>query len=77
MLDSVLPPNFEMFLTNYLTMAQLVLPINLLPGGIGNIFSYLSFFALSDITSKLKLRGLQSLSFIYNFADQLGKAFVE
>ena len=75
MIDCVLPTNFVDFLTNYLTMAQLTLPLNFLPGGIGNILSYLAFFSISDITSQLKLRGLVSLSFIYNFADQLGKAY--
>ena len=71
MINCYIPQNLEQFLTTYLIMQNLVIPFNIFPSFIPNPLSIFSGFLSASFVANFKLRGIQSLSFLYNFADQL------
>ena len=70
-IDCVIPYNFEIFLTEYLTVSKLVFPFAALTDYIPNPLSYLSQFITNPLNERYLLCGYESLSFLYNFGDQL------
>ena len=70
-IDCYLPPILEIFLTQYLTMGKLVLPFSLFPDWIPNPLGWMSDMAIYHVTENFLRSGFNSMSFLYNFADQL------
>lgn len=67
----ILPENFIIFLTEYLTMGELAIPFDLLPDWFPSpekLFEYLDVLAI-DID--IELYGFESVSFLYNFVEEL------
>eukprot|EP01022_Parablepharisma_sp_SALTPOND_P028562 TRINITY_DN71152_c0_g1_i1.p1 TRINITY_DN71152_c0_g1~~TRINITY_DN71152_c0_g1_i1.p1 ORF type:complete len:1645 (-),score=40.75 TRINITY_DN71152_c0_g1_i1:653-5587(-) len=66
-----LPHNLEVFLTEYLTVGRVAFPFRLLPGYLPNPFAYFTAFITFPFNERFVVCGYESLSFIYNFAEQL------
>eukprot|EP01022_Parablepharisma_sp_SALTPOND_P001165 TRINITY_DN105725_c2_g1_i1.p1 TRINITY_DN105725_c2_g1~~TRINITY_DN105725_c2_g1_i1.p1 ORF type:complete len:1460 (-),score=75.94 TRINITY_DN105725_c2_g1_i1:591-4970(-) len=66
-----LPYNLEVFLTQYLTVSKVVFPFKALPKWIPNPLHYVTAFLTDSLSERFSLCGYESLSFIFNFADQL------
>ena len=75
-IDCYIPPVLEIFLTQYLTMGKIVLPFDLLPDWIPNPIGWLSNWAVVQVTENFLRSGFNSMSFLYNFSDQLLTWFV-
>ncbi len=71
LLNATLPPNLSEFLKEYLTMASIKIPFSLLPDFIPNPREWLSEFLTNPFNDRFQLFGLDSISFIWNFAEQL------
>jgi len=71
LINCVLPANFEYFLTNYLSACRIVIPFNLLPSWIPRPQDFLTQFLTVPFNERFLDMGYASLSFIYNFADEL------
>jgi len=71
LIDCYMPYNLEVFITDYLSISKMAIPFHLLPSFIPNPFSYLADYLIVPMNFRFTLCGFESLSFIYNFADQL------
>ncbi len=70
-IDCVFPYNLNAFLTQYMSVSSVSIPYSILPDWVPNLLSYLSDFVTEPFNSQFEGCGYESLSFIYNFADQL------
>ena len=70
-IDCDLPSNFEIFITEYLTVSQVVFPFQMLPQFVPNPLSFLTDFLTAALNDRYSLCGYESVSFIYNFGSQL------
>ena len=71
MIDCLIPYILEIFLTQYLTMGKLTIPYSILPNWFPNPLNWLSDLVLSNLGENYIRTGISSVSFLYNFADQL------
>jgi hypothetical protein len=71
LLNATLPPNMNEFLKQYLTVASIKIPFSLLPDFIPNPLEWVSGFLTNPFNDRFQLFGLDSISFIWNFAEQL------
>ncbi len=63
--------NLELFITQYLSTTNLVIPFNLLPDWVPDPTAYLSGFSGDILDSKFLDSGYQSFSFLYNMSSTL------
>ncbi len=70
-IDCDLPYNFEILLTQYLTVSQVTIPFNMLPDWVPNPLTYIGDFATDVLNDRYSLCGYSAASFIYNFGSQL------
>ncbi len=66
-----IPSNLQVFLTEYLAVAKMTVPLKALPGFIPNPLGWLGDFLTVPVNLRFSICGYESVSFIYNFADQL------
>jgi len=66
-----LPHNLEIFLTEYLSASKISLPFHLLPDWVPQPLDYLKEFITEPLNARYLIAGYQSISFVYNFAEQL------
>ena len=71
MIDCDIPQNLVVFLTQYMTVGKVSLPFDMMPSWIPNPLAYLPTFLTDPFNGRFSLCGYATLSFIYNFADQL------
>ena len=71
LLKCEIPENMRQFFSNYLTIGQISIPWNVMPGFVPRIKSYIFNFMTKPFNNDWKLAGFESISFIYNFSDQL------
>eukprot|EP01022_Parablepharisma_sp_SALTPOND_P031822 TRINITY_DN817_c0_g1_i8.p5 TRINITY_DN817_c0_g1~~TRINITY_DN817_c0_g1_i8.p5 ORF type:complete len:354 (-),score=14.54 TRINITY_DN817_c0_g1_i8:678-1739(-) len=70
-INCVIPYNLEMFLTEYLTVKKVVFPFQLLPDFKYNPLRYFGAFLTKPFNDKFLITGYDSLSFIFNFSDEI------
>jgi len=70
-INCVMPYNLEVFLTEYLSVSKMNFPFYLFYGWIPNPFSFIPAFLTNPFNDKFLMAGYKSLSFIYNFLEQL------
>jgi len=66
-----LPYNLEIFLTQYLSVSRVSFPFKMLPSWVPNPLTYIRNFLVIPFNTRFELCGFESLSFIYNFSEQL------
>ncbi len=66
-----IPYNFEVFITQYLTMSQITFPTELMPDWMPNPLAYFESFITEALNERYSLCGYDSLSFVYNFGNQI------
>ena len=71
MLESTMPDNLQTFLTTYLTIGSISIPYNILPDFIPNPKDMIRDFLTKPLSDRFRSAGFESLSFIYNFGDQI------
>ena len=71
MMGCIIPYNLELFLTEYLTVKKMVFPFHLIPGIPFNPFSAFADFITKPLNDRFALSGYETLSFLFNFADEL------
>ena len=71
LINCKIPTNLQIFLTNYLSVAKIVIPFQLLPAFIPNPLAFLTDFLTEPFSYLYSYCGYYSLSFIYNFASEL------
>jgi len=64
-----IPYNFQIFLTEYLSVAKVAIPFNLLP--IPNPLDFLKAFITDSLGENFSICGYETFSFIYNFGQEL------
>ncbi len=67
----LLPANFEIFLTNYLSVSKIAIPFALLPEWVSRPPDLVSDFATPPLNERFESGGLETVSFVYNFSEQL------
>eukprot|EP01022_Parablepharisma_sp_SALTPOND_P012507 TRINITY_DN1609_c0_g2_i1.p1 TRINITY_DN1609_c0_g2~~TRINITY_DN1609_c0_g2_i1.p1 ORF type:complete len:1244 (+),score=61.49 TRINITY_DN1609_c0_g2_i1:84-3815(+) len=70
-IDCELPYNLEVFLSEYLTVSKVAFPFQVFAGYIPNPLEYISGYLINPFNERFSICGYESLSFIYNFFDQL------
>jgi len=70
-INCYLPYNFETFLNEYLTIKKVSIPFKMLPSWIYNPLNLFIFFETIPFNLKFQLSGYETISFLYNFADEL------
>lgn len=70
-LSCEVPSNLKAFLTDYLNVKKLVIPLDMLPEFKFNPLSYASEFLLDPLNNQFSLAGYESLSFVFNFLEEL------
>ena len=70
-IDCDLPYNLQIFLTNYLTVSQVSFPWKMLPDYIPNPLYLFRFFLTAPLNMRFEMCGYSTLSFLYNFANEL------
>ncbi len=76
LINGVIPYNLEIFLRDYLSVGSIVIPLRLLPLGDFNPLSWVASFATNPFNDRFQLFGYESVSFIWNFVEQLTTWFV-
>lgn len=71
LIDCLVPANLEIVLSDYFTIAEIKIPFDLVPEWIPNPKTYLEFFEIIPFSDRFELNGYDSLSFVYNFAEDL------
>ena len=71
LMNWILPDNLINFITNYMTINSISIPFNLLPDWVPNPLNALQMFIFDPFNDKMMQYGYISISFIYNFAQQL------
>ena len=71
LLNCDLPDNFRMVLTEYLSDDLFVLPFDIIPQFPYNPLNYLSAFITEPFNEKFEDLDYESISFIFNFSDEL------
>lgn len=66
-----LPYNLEVFLTQYLQVAQVTFPFQMIPNYIPNPLAFFAPFLTPPFNVRFSLCGYVTLSFLYNFASDL------
>ena len=70
-LNCALPPNFEIFMTDYLSIKKLSIPVDMIPEFPYNPLNYITCFLTNPFSERFSLLGYESISFIFNFLDEL------
>ena len=70
-LNCALPLNFEIFISDYLTIKKVSIPYELIPEFPYNPLNYASYFLTNPFSERFSLLGYNSISFIFNFLDEL------
>ncbi len=70
-IDCNIPYNFEVFITQYLTVSQVTIPFNMLPSWMPNPLDYFSGFVTDALNDRYSLCGFAAVNFIYNFGAQI------
>lgn len=71
-LDCNIPLNLDYFLTTYFGISKTSIPFDSLPSWVPNPKDLMAKFKTEPLNSKFENTGYTSISFIYNFGDQLG-----
>lgn len=71
LIDCLIPTNLEMVLNDYLTIGDLTIPFDILPSWVPNPKDLLVLFETLPFNERFGLAGFDSLSFVYNFAEDL------
>lgn len=66
-----IPENLEVFLTEYFGISKLSIPFDLLPDWVPNPTNFLKKFRTDPYNNNFSNSGYPSVSFIFNFGDQL------
>ena len=66
------PNNYSEFVSTYLTIKSITIPFDALPEWLPNLKKLIRDWTVAQLTGNFKLAGIESMNFIYNFADQLG-----
>jgi len=66
-----IPYNLEVFLTQYLSVSKTTFPFKMLPKWVPNPLSIFMPFLVVPFSERFILCGYESLSFIYNFSEEL------
>jgi len=66
-----LPYNLEIFLTQYLSVGRVAFPFKMLPTWIPNPINWIKSKLVLPFDMRFSICGFDSLSFIYNFSEQL------
>jgi len=70
-IDCEIPYNLETFLTEYLTISKIAFPFQLVTGFMPDFLYYIGKWLIEPFNERFSICGYESLSFIYNFLDQL------
>lgn len=70
-LDCVLPDNYRMIVTNYLSEELVTIPFDLIPEFPYNPLNYLAVFLTEPFNENFKEMDFESVSFVFNFSDEL------
>eukprot|EP00826_Nyctotherus_ovalis_P040552 TRINITY_DN4008_c0_g1_i11.p1 TRINITY_DN4008_c0_g1~~TRINITY_DN4008_c0_g1_i11.p1 ORF type:complete len:471 (-),score=91.94 TRINITY_DN4008_c0_g1_i11:468-1880(-) len=70
-LDCELPRNFEIFLTDYMNIRKMAIPVEMLPDFVRAPLDFIEDCVAGPINEKFSLAGYKSMSFISNFLDEL------
>eukprot|EP00826_Nyctotherus_ovalis_P051748 TRINITY_DN6483_c0_g1_i10.p1 TRINITY_DN6483_c0_g1~~TRINITY_DN6483_c0_g1_i10.p1 ORF type:complete len:250 (-),score=84.38 TRINITY_DN6483_c0_g1_i10:889-1638(-) len=70
-MDCFIPSNLELFLTEYLDIKNLALPLDLIPSFKYNPLNYVEAFVTDPFSEKFSLAGYQTISFIFNFSNEI------
>lgn len=70
-INGIIPTNLESFLTQYLSVIKITIPYKLLPDWFPNPLLWLGAFLTYPLNDKFKELGYNSLSFLYNFYEEL------
>jgi len=70
-IECFIPYNLEIFLTEYLTIKKIVFPFYLIPDFILSPIRLISSFLTSPLNDRFLIAGYDSLSFIFNFGEEL------
>jgi len=71
LINGQLPPNMELFIGRYLSVGAIKIPFRSFPSFIPNPLSLLTAFVTNAFNDRFQLFGFESVSFIWNFAEQL------
>lgn len=71
LIDCFIPGNLEMVLSDYLTVGDIKIPFDMLPEWVPSPKKLLVVFELMPFNERIVTAGYESLSFIYNFAEDL------
>jgi len=71
LLDFEIPYNLEVFLTEYLSMAELVIPFDLLPDFPFDPAYLAELFISNPLTEKFDFHGFNSFNFLYVYYEEL------
>eukprot|EP00826_Nyctotherus_ovalis_P051747 TRINITY_DN6483_c0_g1_i1.p2 TRINITY_DN6483_c0_g1~~TRINITY_DN6483_c0_g1_i1.p2 ORF type:complete len:394 (-),score=112.85 TRINITY_DN6483_c0_g1_i1:889-2070(-) len=66
-----MPYNLELFLTEYLEIKDLAIPLDFLPDFKYNPLNYVEAFVTDPFSEKFSLAGYQTISFIFNFSNEI------
>jgi len=70
-IDCMLPYNFETLLNEYLTIKRVSIPLKMMPDFIYNPLALFAAFLTKPFNSRFVMSGYDSLSFIFNFSEEL------
>ena len=70
-LDCILPYNFEIFISEYMSIKDVSIPFNILPDFLWNPLNIFSGLMTLPFNERLFEKGYESLSFLYNFGNEL------
>eukprot|EP00826_Nyctotherus_ovalis_P014886 TRINITY_DN14188_c0_g3_i1.p2 TRINITY_DN14188_c0_g3~~TRINITY_DN14188_c0_g3_i1.p2 ORF type:complete len:232 (-),score=31.38 TRINITY_DN14188_c0_g3_i1:70-765(-) len=70
-LNCLLPSNLSVFLIDYMNVKKMAIPLELLPDFELNPLNYMADFLIAPFSEQFSFAGYESLSFIFNFVDEL------
>eukprot|EP00826_Nyctotherus_ovalis_P047315 TRINITY_DN5429_c0_g1_i20.p1 TRINITY_DN5429_c0_g1~~TRINITY_DN5429_c0_g1_i20.p1 ORF type:complete len:529 (-),score=105.27 TRINITY_DN5429_c0_g1_i20:544-2130(-) len=70
-LDCTIPSNLEIFLTDYMNIRKVAIPTDLLPDFVMAPLNFIENFVTAPLNDRFSLAGYESLSFLFNFLDEL------
>ncbi len=71
LINGIMPSNVELFIKDYLSVASIKIPFRLFPSFIPNPLVWVSVFLTDAFNDRFQQFGYESVSFVWNFAEQL------